>query len=113
VFGLTTLAWVPFRAELSATLQYWSILLSPAGWISALGDHDILYGHILNQYTLDFAFLAGISVALDLAHYRFGELVIRRCPVPIQAIAINLAVFALVIALIVANVPPTFIYQGF
>lgn len=113
VFVLTALAWVPFRAELSPALQYWSVLLSPAGWISALGDHSILYGHVLNQYTWNIVALLGISIALDLAHYRFGELAIRRCPAPVQALAVNLAVFALVIALIVENVPPAFVYQGF
>ncbi len=113
VFVLVALTWVPFRADLAPTLQYWGKLLSPSEWISALGTPQILQYQILNRLTLDVVGLVGLSLILDVIQYRFGELAVAKLPIPVQAVVINLVFFALIFASMAQNVPPPFVYQGF
>jgi alginate O-acetyltransferase complex protein AlgI len=113
VFGLVALAWVPFHANISATLAYWAGLFSPARWLSTLANLSAVRHNILNRYGFDVIILVGISMLLDVSQERFGELAILKAPVPVRAFLLNLAILGLIIATMAMSVPPPFIYQGF
>jgi len=113
VFSLTSLAWVPFRTELPAALNYWRGLFSPNDWLSALHSLGSIHQRLPNILLIDVTALVFFSIGLDLAHYRLGEQGVRRLPVPIQALAVNIGLFALLIAFLAQNVPAPFVYQGF
>ena len=109
IFILVSLAWVPFNADVSATFQYIGAMLSPQNWITALSSVNASF--IL--FALDVTFLVGLSLTLDVLQKRFGELMILRTPIVVQALVINIAVWLLVIANMATHAPPPFVYQGF
>lgn len=113
LFLLVSLAWVPFHADLDVTLMYWSRLLSPLRWVAAFTDFDLIKNQIFNKYGVDIILLTGLSIFLDIVHDRAGELAIIQSPPFVKALALNLAVFGLVIALMAISTPPPFVYQGF
>jgi alginate O-acetyltransferase complex protein AlgI len=102
VFSLTTLAWVPFRTP--AVWTYWTLMFSPVHWSSSLSSASF------SKFTLG---LIALSILLDLIHVRWKEQALQRCPVFVQAVIVNLALFSLILASIVQNRPPAFVYQGF
>lgn len=99
VFGLVTLAWVPFRAPtLDATWQYWRGLL----------DWSTLYRPSAR------AFIALLpALWLDWVQARAGdELALRRWPRLVQAVLLALALLAIFLAT-QADTGAPFVYQAF
>ncbi len=56
----------------------------------------------------------GITLLLDVIHYRWGELIYLELPPLAKAILINLALFGIILGTAaLGDAPPPFIYQGF
>jgi alginate O-acetyltransferase complex protein AlgI len=111
VFLLVVLAWVPFRAALPATLDYWIGLFSPARWHSYLANTP---APIINIMTVSSGLLIGLSFWLDWLQYPSKETPLRQSPALIKALAINAALFAIIFAILAhGRTPPPFVYQGF
>jgi alginate O-acetyltransferase complex protein AlgI len=111
VFMLVVLAWVPFRTALPATLEYWTGLLSPARWY---GDLATTSAQIINIMTVSAGLLVGLSFWLDWLQYPSKETPLQKSPALIKALAINAALFAIILAILAqGQTPPPFVYQGF
>ena len=109
VFVLVTLAWAPFRMALPQALDYWAGLFDPAGWQTGWSAFSLPLG----VYLLSLA-LAAISLGVDLAQRKAGELVFMRGAPLSRALALNAALILIIIAVAAhQNTPPPFIYQEF
>jgi hypothetical protein len=114
VFLLVLLAWVPFRADLQATFVYWNGLLNPMNWYNALRNPSSIQLAIGGfKFAIEILGLIGMSIGLDLIHNHFGELAFHKLPIPLQALALNVIVFMLILAIMAQSVAPPFAYQGF
>jgi alginate O-acetyltransferase complex protein AlgI len=101
VTTLVTLAWVPFRLELPATLQFWQALVSWTG----LG--------IQHRRLLIALGLVGVSLLGDWAQARRrDEFVFLHWPRLAQAGLLGLILFAVWIVA-ATDAPQPFVYQGF
>ncbi|WP_119071421.1 MBOAT family O-acyltransferase [Aggregatilinea lenta] len=107
VFGLVALTWVPFRASLSATADYWIGLFSPVSWLDGL---------TINSVTMATTVLIGLSFVIDSLHMRIHVVssIFRKRSKFAKAILIDAALIAVILATILqqGSVPP-FVYQGF
>lgn len=110
VFVLSVLAWVPFRLERGAAFDYWRGLFTPASWVSP-GEAFTLWGDL---HWLVF-FLIIVTLLIDVIQRSCqDEVVFVRWSPLAKAVAINLAVFGLILAIAAqGDAPPPFIYQGF
>jgi hypothetical protein len=101
VTALVTLAWVPFRLELPATLSFWQALVT---WTGVGIPHRRLFVALV---------LVGVSLAADWAqNHKHGEFVYLRWPRLAQAGLTGLIVFGVWIVT-ATDAPPPFVYQGF
>lgn len=106
VFTLAVLAWVPFRTDIPATLDYWTGLVNLSQWAGFADWSNYLYGLIVA--------LIGVSFCLDLPVYFKGELFFAKPRPIVKAVLINAAVFLIIFGVAAqGEAPPPFIYQGF
>lgn len=113
IFAFVSLAWVPFRANIAASVEFFGIILSPMNWLQALSNPDIIKFEIINRFGLDIFMLVGTSLVLDFFHERNGELAILEARPFTQALALNFAIWTIFIANLALSAPPPFVYQGF
>lgn len=101
-FGLVTLAWVPFRLELPAALQYWQGLFR---W-------EYMGMAYPRELKVGLVFLVPI-ILLDWLQWRYqDEVFIFRWPRLIQAVVLASVLFLIFLGSALDGAPP-FVYQGF
>lgn len=105
VFMLVILAWIPFRMPLATAFDYALGIFNPLNW-------DAI--DITQTGYLIFLLALILSLILDSLQLSFGEEIYFRLSPLGKAVAINLAIVLLVLALALqGNTPPPFIYQQF
>lgn len=108
VFLMVVLAWIPFRMELPVALSYWNGLIKISEWGSFA-----FQTWLLPLYLLPMAVVL-VSTLIDFLQHYQGELAFTKISAFKQALLINFALVALIVALFAqAEAPPPFIYQDF
>lgn len=100
---LAMVAWVPFRADLSASFDYWLQLLS----------FDLALDWSFHLHIIVIIVVI-LTLFLDVIEYWKGEFAYRWWPTSLQAFLLSVAIILATLVLLArSEAPPPFIYQGF